>query len=80
MKVKGIIEHNRNKRILTHCVSGISRSASILIGCLMLMKKLSLEKATKMVKSKREIIDPNNGFIKQLENLETEMKKKYFVP
>ena len=43
--------------VLVHCVSGISRSATVVIGYLML-KGLSLDEAMNMVKKARPVINP----------------------
>jgi protein-tyrosine phosphatase len=53
--------------VLVHCSAGVSRSATVVISYLIQERGMSLNKATSVVKSKRTIIRPNNGFIKQLE-------------
>lgn len=55
--------------VLFHCYAGVSRSASVLIGFLMLYSNISLGDAYSFVKSRRRIIKPNIGFIRQLECL-----------
>lgn len=60
-------------RILVHCFAGVSRSATIVLAFLM-QKRLTLKEpgksalqcAFKCVKSVRNCIDPNPGFIRQL--------------
>lgn len=69
-----IDEAMTNGNILVHCDMGISRSASVIIAWLMTRKGMSLCDAYSYVKSKRSIIQPNPGFIKQLKTLE----KTYF--
>lgn len=59
-----------NERILVHCVQGISRSASVVIAYCMKSNEWSLKKSYDFVKSKRKIISPNVGFIKQLQQYE----------
>ncbi|CAF4797787.1 unnamed protein product, partial [Rotaria sp. Silwood2] len=49
---------------------GISRSATLVIAYLMIDGYKTLGKAFQQVKSVREQIDPNEGFIKQLRELE----------
>jgi len=58
------------KRTLVHCNAGVSRSTSVVIGFLIRCKKMSFEEAFNLVKSKRECIRPNDGFMKQLRELQ----------
>jgi len=58
---------NENGVVLVHCHAGISRSASVVLYYIMKNNPgLSYEKAFSFVKSKRSIIRPNEGFVKQL--------------
>lgn len=52
-------------RVLVHCVSGVSRSAAIVIAFLMLKRRMSFKEAIKSVREKR-CICPNDGFMTQL--------------
>lgn len=67
-----IIENirDRNGRILVHCNAGVSRSASVCIAYLMCILNMSFDSAYNLVKSKRECIQPNTGFKKQLKELQ----------
>jgi protein-tyrosine phosphatase len=59
-----------DKVVLVHCVSGISRSASIIIYYLMKKHKLRYKEAMKLLRSKRSCIMPNvyyHGILKALE-------------
>lgn len=56
--------------VLVHCMAGISRSATIVIGYLMISKGISLSAAFAHVKSARPCINPNDGFLRTLEELE----------
>jgi protein-tyrosine phosphatase len=56
----------KNSKILIHCVSGISRSASIVIAYIMDKYKMNYDDAFVYVKTKRPSIRPNTNFIEQL--------------
>lgn len=51
---------------LVHCFAGISRSATLVISYMMKREKLSTFQAIKRCKKIRNVVNPNNGFIKQL--------------
>ena len=54
-------------RILVHCKMGVSRSASCVIAYLMKEYKIDVDEALKMTRNERPIVDPNEGFLRQLE-------------
>lgn len=60
---------NDKNTILVHCNAGVSRSSSIVIGYLMLCCDYTFEDAFGLVKSKRQCIQPNAGFLMQLKML-----------
>jgi len=53
-------------KVLVHCYAGVSRSASIVIGYIMYRYHLNFHDAYELVKAKRNVINPNFGFICQL--------------
>jgi dual specificity phosphatase 12 len=57
----------RRQNVLVHCFAGISRSATFVIAYVMKAFRLSTERAYELVKSKRHIINPNPGFVLQLQ-------------
>ena len=61
-----ILEKEKGKKVLVHCVAGVSRSPSLVIGYLIYRDGLSYEEAYKKVKEARPFIYPNVGFVKQL--------------
>ncbi|KAG6610506.1 Dual specificity protein phosphatase [Phytophthora cinnamomi] len=63
------VERQRG-RVLIHCISGASRSPALLIAYLMIDKKMSLLDAYSMVRRKRHIVQPNQGFRLQLAKYE----------
>ncbi|GIL62311.1 hypothetical protein Vafri_16590, partial [Volvox africanus] len=56
-----------NGAVLVHCAAGVSRSASVVIAYLMTTGVLSLEDARAAVKAARPAINPNQGFLLQLQ-------------
>lgn len=67
--------------VLIHCMMGISRSATIVLAYLMMKHKLPLDEATRVVVSKRNYIFPNDGFIRQLLELDKQLFGVYsFLP
>lgn len=59
-----------NKTVVVNCYAGISRSSTIVIAYLIAKNKWSLEESINFVKSRRIIVNPNEGFINQLKNLQ----------
>ena len=62
--------HSLGHSVLVHCQMGISRSATLVIAYLMMDGHKTLGEAFQQVKSVRQQIDPNEGFIRQLRELE----------
>lgn len=61
-----IIKKKTDTNVLVHCVSGISRSGSVLVAYCMKARKLNYNNALEYVRSKRAVVSPNSGFQKQL--------------
>lgn len=55
--------------VLVHCAAGISRSASVVIAYLMMTYDMPFRAAYGYVKARRPIINPNPGFMHQLNTL-----------
>ena len=68
-------------KVLVHCMVGLSRSATIVLAYLMIKRSLPLEEALRTVRRRREI-RPNDGFLRQLIELEYTMStsSNYGVP
>ena len=49
-----------------HCVQGISRSATIIMSYLILTQGFEYKDAFEFIQRKREVVNPNLGFITQL--------------
>jgi protein-tyrosine phosphatase len=72
-------EQIESKKILFHCVEGISRAPTMVAGYLMWKNKYKFDEVIELIKSKRECVDINLGFNIQLhkwENYLISMKKK----
>jgi len=52
----------KGNKVLIHCNGGVSRSASVVIGYLMVTQGMLYDEAFAFVKSKRSVINPNKGF------------------
>lgn len=59
-----------------HCHAGISRSSTIIMAYMISYKGYTFSDALKHCKSQREKINPNEGFRKQLEEHEREIKER----
>ena len=64
------IEENPQKNIFVHCFMGSSRSATIIIAYLIKYHKYGLRDALNYVKEKREVVNLNQDFFKQLRQFE----------
>lgn len=49
-----------------HCLQGVSRSASLVIGYIMYLQGLPHDVAVAQVKTRREVVQPNFGFLCQV--------------
>eukprot|EP00331_Platyophrya_macrostoma_P034939 CAMPEP_0176444530 /NCGR_PEP_ID=MMETSP0127-20121128/23118_1 /TAXON_ID=938130 /ORGANISM="Platyophrya macrostoma, Strain WH" /LENGTH=172 /DNA_ID=CAMNT_0017830057 /DNA_START=11 /DNA_END=525 /DNA_ORIENTATION=- len=67
---------NDKKKVLVHCLSGRSRSATIIAAYLIKTRKISHKDAIILVKSKRSVVKINFAFVDQLEDYENEILKK----
>ncbi|XP_047545576.1 dual specificity protein phosphatase 13-like isoform X1 [Vanessa atalanta] len=64
---------SRGGRVLVHCMMGVSRSATCAIAFLMIKRGMTLTEALALVRSRRDI-HPNDGFIRQLQELDRELR------
>lgn len=75
-KVHDIISKavSENKNVVVHCAAGMSRSATLVLAYIMIENRWEYEEAYSYVKKRRELIEPNIGFSKQLKALEYRLK------
>ena len=66
----------RDEKVLVHCHMGISRSATIVLMYLMLRKHMTLAEAYAYLKSVRDVIRPNEGFMRLLATTDRQLKEK----
>jgi protein tyrosine phosphatase len=59
----------KRSNVLVHCNAGVSRSASVVIGYLILVGGYEYFDAHRIVKNARNCIRPNDGFVEQLKKL-----------
>ena len=63
------VSQNKNNKILIHCAEGVSRSPALVSAYIMWKCNMDSLSAINYVKSKRNCIDINIGFLFQLNNL-----------
>lgn len=69
-------EEQRGGKTLVYCKNGRSRSAAICTAYLLKYEQLTLEGALQRVKTARHVIDPNPGFLSQLQRYEEELRRR----
>ncbi|XP_045193963.2 dual specificity protein phosphatase 3-like isoform X1 [Mercenaria mercenaria] len=55
-------------KVYVHCMSGVSRSSTIVLAFLLMKRNMAVMDAVKTVRNKRKIL-PNDGFLKELVEL-----------
>lgn len=55
---------------MVHCLAGVSRSVSLVLAYLIKHRGMSYREAYELIKGRRKIIHPNDGFIEQLKRFE----------
>ncbi|KZT36596.1 phosphatases II, partial [Sistotremastrum suecicum HHB10207 ss-3] len=64
--IRNALHDGPRTRVLVHCTWGMSRSASVVIAYLMVAGEMSYEHALEMVRRRRKIVRPNDGFERQV--------------
>jgi len=57
--------------LLVHCLAGVSRSVTVVIGYLMKRENMDFRHAVELVQSKRQVASPNKAFLRQLQIYES---------
>lgn len=65
--------------VLVHCQRGVSRSTTAVLFYLMYAQGIELQSALKLVKQRRQCINPIPAFIKQLQDYEKECKDEGLI-
>jgi predicted protein tyrosine phosphatase len=73
--IQAALEENETNRVLVHCEAGISRSTTQCIFYFMKRFGFTAKKAYDHIKSLKNNVDPNLGFLELLINLEISMQK-----
>ncbi|KAF8960298.1 hypothetical protein BDZ97DRAFT_2037868 [Flammula alnicola] len=60
-------ELDKGRGVLVHCQAGVSRSSTIVAAYLMYSKKIDPQAALDLIKKARPSVEPNQGFLQQLE-------------
>lgn len=63
-------------RVLIHCFEGISQSAAIVLGYLIMRRQMRFWHAVDHLIRKRPCVQPNGGFLAQIFLLEKELQRK----
>lgn len=71
--IEDTLSEDKKNQILVHCAQGISRSATIILAYLIKHSHMKPEDALVFLKSKRSCVEPNVGFMQQLEKFHQEL-------
>jgi predicted protein tyrosine phosphatase len=63
-----------NEIILVHCHAGVSRSATVVLLYLMVVRRCSLQNALALLRSIRSVVNPNPGFMAFLRATDARIK------
>lgn len=66
--IKFIDEGRAAGNVFVHCLRGVSRSATIAAAYVIHHKRITQQEAVLLLREKRQVIDPNPSFLKQLDS------------
>jgi len=82
------VVENPNSKILVHCHCGVSKSATLIASYLIhnyvnkykkrLLEKYDVDRILEIMRKKRSVVDPNDGFVKQLVDYRTKLMLEKF--
>jgi len=58
--------HRQGGSVLVHCMRGVSRSAAVVVACIVAAQGLTVNDAVQALRESRDICRPNAGFMRQL--------------
>lgn len=64
-----------DERILVHCHAGVSRSSTVVLLYLMLLRGYDLDAALGLLRSVRPIVNPNAGFMRHLRATDASLRR-----
>jgi len=73
--IRNALDEGPNTKVLVHCMMGISRSATVVCAYLIATLGMTAKEAITFTKSQRSVIRPNNGFVRQLNEYEKQLKQ-----
>lgn len=68
--------HESGRKVLVHCMAGISRSVSLVMAYLIRKNGWNVEETLRFVRKRRLCANPNQGFLKQLQQFYESLQKK----
>lgn len=71
--IQNALNESPDNKVFVHCVCGVSRSATLVASWLIKYRGYKADDAVEYLKSKREVVDPNSGFLEQLRVFETQV-------
>ncbi|CAD5216190.1 unnamed protein product [Bursaphelenchus okinawaensis] len=66
-----------SKNVLVHCLMGVSRSATIVTAYIMTITKMDPTVTIRFIRSRRDVVNPNNGFCEQLEVFKDKLEEQH---
>lgn len=72
--IDSVLMLNPDNKVYIHCVCGVSRSSTLLSAYLMFKEGLTAKDAVELIQNCRSKVQPNDGFMEQLENYEKHLE------